>query len=194
MEYPLDLTFKILAIAPQLTVTDRNGDCICYVKQKLLKLKESVSVYTDNSQSALLCKIDADRVIDFSATYSFSDADGTPLGGVKRQGFKSLWRSSYDILDGENPTMTISEENPWVKVADHFFEQIPVLGGFSGYFFHPSYLMARADGQPVMRIVKQPAFLEGKFRIELMGEADETDQMRGLLSILMMTLLERARG
>lgn len=194
MEYPLDLSFKRVALAPQITVCDSGGNCICYVKQKLFKLKEAVEVFTDPGKTSLLCNINADRILDFSAAYSFSHADGAPLGAMRRQGMKSIWRASYEIMNGETPDMTIREENPWTKVADHFFGEIPILGLFSGYVFHPSYVVARADGQPVMKMTKLPAFLEGRFRIELTGEADEADQMRVLLSLLMMILLERSRG
>ena len=40
--FPLELTFKILAIAPQIRVKDAEGNPVLYVKQKLLKLKEHV--------------------------------------------------------------------------------------------------------------------------------------------------------
>ena len=39
MNYPLNLTFKIVALAPQLSITDTAGNLHFYVKQKLFKLK-----------------------------------------------------------------------------------------------------------------------------------------------------------
>lgn len=196
MDYPVDFTFKILALAPQIAATDASGKTVCYVKQKLFKLKEAVNVFTGRDQKTLLCTIQADRILDISATYNFADSGGAPLGGVKRHGLKSIWRTRYDILSApETVAMTITEENPWVKVADALFEQIPVAGMFSGYVLHPSYLVAREDGAPVMRIRKQSAFLEGKFRLEkLARDLTEEDELRVLLSLLMMILLERRRG
>ena len=47
MNYPLDLSFKILAIAPQISVSDANGALVLYVKQKAFKLKEDVTIYAD---------------------------------------------------------------------------------------------------------------------------------------------------
>lgn len=49
MKFPLDLRFKIIAIAPQATVTDANGDQVCYMKQKLLRLREKVEIYPEPS-------------------------------------------------------------------------------------------------------------------------------------------------
>ena len=194
LNYPLQLSFKIMAMAPQISVTDASGNLVAYVKQKLFKLKEAVTVFADVKQTQPLYKMNADRVLDFSARYHFADTQGTPLGSVKRQGMKSLWKAHYDILDGDNPVMSIQEESPWIKVADAILDQIPLVGLISGYIFHPAYLVSRPDGTAVMRLEKQPAFFEGKFKIEKKADLDPTEEQRVLLSLLMMILLERTRG
>jgi uncharacterized protein YxjI len=194
VNYPLQLSFKILAIARQLSVTDSTGRLIGYVKQKAFKLKEAVTIFADEGQTQPLFTIGADRVIDFSARYHFRDQSGAVLGSVKRQGMKSLWRSRYDIMSGEQVVMTIQEANPWSKVFDSLFGEIPILGMFTGYFFHPAYDVLRPNGQPVLRLVKEPAFFEGKFRIDKTGEMHQMEETLALLSLIMMILLERARG
>ncbi|MFN2271782.1 MAG: hypothetical protein ACK2US_13150 [Anaerolineae bacterium] len=194
MEYPLNFSFKILALSPQLAVTDAGGNLIYYVKQKLFKLKEEVTVFADQEQTQPLYKINADRVIDFSARYHFSDTTGNALGSVKRQGMKSLWKASYDILDGEEIVMNIVQENPWIGVVDSILEQIPLVSIATSYLLHPKYLISRADGTPVRRLTKQPAFFEGKFRLDKLADISEAEERRAILSLLMMVLLERARG
>jgi hypothetical protein len=194
MDYPLHLSFKILALARQLAVTDAGGRLIFYVKQKAFKLKEAVTVFADAEQAQALYSINADRVLDFSARYTFTDRQGRTLGSVKRQGMKSLWKAHYDILDGETPVMTIKEENPWTKVLDSLVGEVPILGMFTGYLFHPAYLVTRPNGALLMRLEKQPAFFEGKFVIEKKGEMEQAEEERALLGLLMMILLERHRG
>jgi uncharacterized protein YxjI len=194
MNYPLNLSFKILALARQLSVTDAGGRLIFYVKQKAFKLKEAVTVFADAEQSQPLYSINANKVLDFSARYTFTDRNGRPLGSVKRQGMKSLWKAHYDILDGETPVMTIKEENPWTKVLDSLVGEVPILGMFTGYLFHPAYLVTRQNGAVVMRLEKQPAFFEGKFVIQKQAEMDQAEEERAILSLLMMILLERHRG
>ena len=194
MDYPLTLTFKILAVSPQITVTDARGQVVLYVKQKAFKLKEEVTVFADAQQTQPLYKINADRVLDWSARYHFSDVNGLALGSVKREGAKSIWKAHYNILDGETPTLTIQEENPWVKVMDALFTQIPIVGMFAGYVFHPAFLVSRPDGTVVMRLEKQPSFFESTFILEKQAELSAQEETRVLLSLLMMTLLERARG
>jgi hypothetical protein len=195
-KYPLEMTFKIVALAPQMSIKDADGNLIFYVKQKLFKLKEEVSVFADSEQTQTLYKINADRVIDFSARYSFTDAVGSPLGAVKRQGMKSLWKAHYDVFQGNEvePIVTIQEENVWVRVADGCLNNIPILNLFSGYFFHPSYLVTNTNGTSLIRLQKMPSLFEGKFKIEKLAEMDNLDEKRILLSLMMMTLLERTRG
>ena len=195
MNYPLNLSFKLLALAPQISVTDATGKLVCFVKQKLFKLKEAVTVYSDAEKTKPLAQIDADRILDISAQYHFTSAvDQRKLGAVKRRGMKSIWKCHYEILDGDQVVMTLQEDNPWVKVLDALFMNIPIIGMFAGYVLHPSYTVRRADGQAVLRLKKMPAFFEGKFQMEKLGELTPDEEVRVLLSILMMTLLERARG
>jgi uncharacterized protein YxjI len=194
MNYPLQVSFKLLALAQQLSVSDAQGNLIFYVKQKAFKLKEAVTVFADAGQTQPVFSINADKVLDFSARYRFTDRGGAPLGSVKRQGMKSLWKARYDILDGEQPVMTISEENGWIKVFDSLLGEVPILGMFTGYFFHPAYQVTRPDGTVVLRIVKQSAFFEGKFTITQHAHLTPQEEMRALLSLVMMILLERRRG
>jgi hypothetical protein len=194
VNYPLQLSFKILAIARQLSVTDANGMLAFYVKQKAFKLKEAVTVFADAGQTHPLYTINADRVLDFSATYHITDRNGAYLGAVRRQGMKSIWKSRYEILNGQTAIMTIQEANPWIKVVDALVGEIPILGMFTGYLLHPAYIVARPDGTEVMRLEKQPAFLQGKFKIEQLAPLTQDEEVHTILSLLMMVLLERNRG
>lgn len=194
LAYPLRMSFKAIALAPQFWVRDADGNLLAYVKQKLFKLKEAVTVYADDTLSQPVYVLSADRVIDFSARYYFADTSGAMIGSVKRQGMRSLWKAHYDIMDGEEVTMTIREENGWVKVMDALFTQIPVVSIFSGYMFHPKYRIERPDSTVVMRLKKRSAFLEGKFELEKLEEMTDKEEERAVLSVTMMLLLERMRG
>lgn len=196
MQYPLTLKFKFFALAPQIFVTDNTGSLIFYVKQKLFKLKEQITVCADEAQTQQLYSINADRIIDFSARYHFRDLNGIELGSVKRKGMKSFWRAHYDIATehAEIPSLSIREENPWVKIMDALFAEIPIIGLFTGYVFNPTYLVTRPNGSVVMRFSKVPAFLSRIFTIKQVDQMTDDEQQVAVLSLLMMILLERNRG
>ena len=203
LNYPLRLSFKFFALTPQFSLIDANGRIVGWAAQKLFRLREAVTVFSDSSRKETLFMINADRVIDFGARYHFSDASGKPLGSVQRLGLKSLWKAKYDILDTRDPSMsresariimTIREDNPWIKVLDGVIGVIPLAELFTGFFLHPAYSVSRADGTVVMSIRKQAAFWESRFLVEKKAELSELDEQRVLLSLIMVVLLERSRG
>ena len=197
LRFPLTLRFRHFTISPQLRVTDAGDQEVCFVKQKAFRLKESVTVFRDSSQSHVLGKIEADRIIDWSARYTFTDPEGRPMGAMGRRGAKSLWRAHYDIFANarsNEAAMTIQEESVLVRMLDSLLGEIPILGIFTGFFFHPTYVIARANGTPVARVHKRRALLEGRFTLERLGELTDEEELEVLLSCLMMVLLERSRG
>ena len=194
MQYPLELRFKLFALSPQITVRDATGNSILYVKQQLFRLKEKVEVFSDSSRSNKLFEINADRIIDFSANYRFTAADGTPWGMVRRRGMRSLWSAHYEVIEDNAVDMNIREEKPWKKVIESLLSDIPLIGFVCIYLLNPSYLISREDGTPALRAIKKPSVFERYFVIEKLNDLDEDDELRALLSMIMMVLLEKSRG
>ncbi|TAE89819.1 MAG: hypothetical protein EAZ81_11930 [Verrucomicrobia bacterium] len=197
MHYPLTFRFKMLALAPQVFVTDASGQSVLNVKQKLFKLREKIEVYQDDARRHPLCSIEANQILDWSARYFFRDLQGTEIGSVGRKGMRSLWSAHYEIFaaQSQTPRFKIQEENPWSKVADSLLSSIPILGLFSGYFFHPKYVVTdAASGKAVMRLTKQNAFWEGRFGVDQLAPLDSPTESVILLSLLMLILLEKQRG
>lgn len=194
MQFPLQVAFRRLALSPQIRVTDARGRLTHYVRQKLFKLRESVTVFADEGQSQPIFRIDADRVIDFNAAYRIADPAGRPIGMVRRRGMRSLWKAHYEIQTLDGSLLTVSEENPWIKVLDGLLSSLPIIGLFAGYWLHPAYLVTDRAGRVVARVQKTPALTESRYRIDgqpvLQGDALDAT----LVGIFMMLLLERTRG
>ncbi len=177
-----------------MTIADAQGNPLFYVRQKIFKLKEVINVFADVERSQELFTIKADRIIDFSARYNFSDPTGKVIGAVKRRGMKSLWKAHFDIFDGENIAFTIEEENPWVKVIDSLVADLPFGSFVTGYLFNPTYLVSRSGAGVVMKLSKRPTFWSRKFIIHQVDQVHDREQTQILLSLMMMILLERGRG
>jgi hypothetical protein len=195
MKFPLSLSFKVLALAPQISAVDADGELQFYVRQKLLKFKESVEVFADTEQRRLLYTIKADRVIDWSAKYAIADATGKALGSIARKGMRSLWRAEYHVETASGGRYVVREENPWAKVMDGLFSDVPVIGVLAGYVFHPAYRVTRENQDDVvLRAEKRPAFFEGKFRVEEKSKLPQEDEAVLSMGLIMLLLLERQRG
>lgn len=193
--FPLSLRFKLLAVASQIEVTDAQGGSVFYVRQKAFKLKEAVTIYRDSTQEHVLFRIAADRVLDISAQYAITDQSGAAIGVLQRHGMRSLWRAHYEVHQAGHPLFVIREENPWTKVFDAIFGNIPVLGLFAGYLFHPAYLLSPSNDEgPILRVTKEPALFEGRFRIDAVTPLTGGPAELAVVAVLMMLLLERATG
>tara|TARA_R110002051_G_scaffold282226_1_gene343988 strand:- start:138 stop:734 length:597 start_codon:yes stop_codon:yes gene_type:complete len=195
LNFPIKFIFQISTFSNDFNATDATGKTVAYVKQKLFKLKEDISIYENESKTKLNFKITADKWIDFSTAYSFTDAEGKELGKIARKGWASIWKAKYELIDQHKQLQYhIREENAWVKVMDGVLGQIPVLNIFTGYLFNPSYIVTNLKGDKVVRLKKEASFFGRKFEVVKLSDIDLDDEQRILLGLMMMILLERHRG
>lgn len=196
MQFPLDIRFKLIAIAPQIFVRDATSNLLAYVRQKLLKLREDVVVYGDVERTRPLYRIRADRIIDIGARYTITDATSeTVIGSVRQRGLRSFWRAQYDVEHHGRPAFTVREESVWTRMLDNAFGQLPIVGTLTGYVFHAAYRISSvATSQDVLRLVKRPALFEGRFELEALGAMSSEEEQLLLLSCMMILLLERQRS
>ncbi|WP_396601566.1 hypothetical protein [Algibacter sp. R77976] len=195
IKYPVSFKFNIGTIANDFVAKDTLGITLAYVKQKMFKLKEDILIYDDESKSNLEYRIHADKWIDFSAAYSMKDKNGTELGKIARKGWKSLWKTEYELIDQHQKLQYhVREDNAWVKVFDGILGQIPIIGGFTGYFFNPSYSVLDLNNKAVLRMKKEASFFGRKFELSKLNDFDADDEERIILGLMMMLLLERRKG
>lgn len=201
LQYPLQMNFKLIALAPRIRMHDAAGNEIFYVHQRTFKLKEDVRIFSDESKAREMYQIRADRILDFSAKYHmYSSETGAVVGAIKHRGMRSIWNATYEMYDpSDQQTHLMVEDNPWTKVLNAVSESIPIIGMFTGYIFNPSYTIYRGGdketGQPVLHLVKKPAFFESAFEIEKLDENLRGDEeLRVLLGIIMAVQMERSRG
>lgn len=196
LNYPLDFKFKITTLASDFNITDRNGNYVAYVRQKMFRLKEDVIVFSDESRTKELFNIKANQWIDFNASYMMTDLlTGKKFGSLARKGVRSIWKARYDIIDeNDKPIYQINEDNGWIKVFDSFLGEIPILGMLTGYFLNPSYTVKDNAGKEYFRLKKMPSLVGRRFQLDRLIDIDDEDESLVVLSFLMMVLLERARG
>ena len=196
LNYPLDFKFKITTLSNDFNITDKNGNYVAYVRQKMFKLKEDVIIFSDETKSKEIFRIKADRWLDFNASYSITDIiDNKYYGRMGRKGMRSFWKSTYEIFDETNKQrFTISEDNAWIKIWDSMINEIPVIGLFTGYFLNPSYTVKDAQGKEYFRLKKMPSLVGRRFQLDRLIDIDDEDESLVVLSYLMMVLLEKSRG
>lgn len=194
-KFPIDFTFNIGTFSNDFTAVDATQKTVAYVKQKLFKFKEDVSIFENESKSKVLYKIKADKWIDFSACYSFSNAEGEELGKIGRKGWASLWKAHYEIFDkNKQLKYTVREENAWVKILDGLVGQIPIISIFTGLFLNPAYIVLNSRNETVVRLSKEKSLVGRRFKVSEIKKLDGVEDDIIILGLMMMVLLERRKG
>jgi uncharacterized protein YxjI len=102
--------FKLLGA--DFEIFDSKGELVLYVHQQGLKLKESITAYTDSNKSQEVFSIKARSIIDFGAVYDVVDSQtGEKIGALKREGLKSMFRDKWLILDKQDVAIGHVEED-----------------------------------------------------------------------------------
>lgn len=157
-------------------------------------MRDQIKIYRDESKNELLYELISNKIIDFQQTFTITNTEGRTIGKVRRKSLRSLWKSTFKLMDAEdNHDFTIEEKNPFVKFWDSLFDGIPILGGLSGYILNPTYHLHDHNGQVLYEIRKEPSFFGRKFMVNKLTSLP-IDKERLVLSIALMVLVERYRG
>ena len=113
---------KLLGEEFHIYSDDSMQQLIGYSKQKALKLKEDIRVYSDEQKSTELICIKARSIIDFGAGYDISDSQtGEAICSFKREGLKSLFKDSWKVMDSSgNQIGTLGEDTGILRLVRRF--------------------------------------------------------------------------
>ncbi|MBM9590123.1 hypothetical protein JWG41_06680 [Leptospira sp. 201903075] len=105
---------------------ETKSNLLFFVKQKAFKLKEDITVYADETKTKELLKIKARSVIDFSAIYDVVDiSTNQPMGALRRKGFKSILKDSWEILDTKDQVIgSIDEDSVFKAILRRFLTNL----------------------------------------------------------------------
>ena len=73
---------------------------IGYSKQKALKLKEDIRVYSDEQKTVELLRIKQSGILDFKGNFEIIDGpSGQTIASIKRKALMSIGKDSYKVID-----------------------------------------------------------------------------------------------
>lgn len=118
---------------------------IAFAQQKRMAMREQVTLYRDESKSAVLAAFKARSVLDLRGTYDVTDGAGAPIGTFRKDFAQSLLRSTWHVDQPGLPTATGAERNMFVAL----------LRRFSDISFLPYHFDFVSGGTPVFSVDKQ---------------------------------------
>ena len=130
--------------------TDDNQDVLIgYSKQKALKIKEDIRVFSDESESNKILTIKARNILDLSGNYDFNDPNtGESLGGIRRNFRKSLFQDSYSIFGPDNQTYGEIKEDSMMNALIRRFVPFAKLA-------FPQVFSMDVQGQPSITLTQK---------------------------------------
>ncbi|CAG1009898.1 hypothetical protein PHYC_03765 [Phycisphaerales bacterium] len=160
--------FKLFGAA--FHVYDPTGKVIGFCKQKAFKLKEDIRLYADEACTTELFVIKARAIIDFSATYDLTLADGTVVGSFRRKGLASTFlKDSWLAFDpAGNQIATLTEEGSVMAFMRRYVELVSV---FSPQKFR---LCPGSNGETAPVAVFRTHFNPFVYRLSISVLADDT--------------------
>ncbi len=178
---------KFFALAGQVFINNQAGGLVCYVRQKMFKLKEDITVFTDEAQTKPLLNIKARQIIDFAAAYDMVDsATGEKVGAIKRKGLKSIIKDEWMIMDtADNVVATMQEESTLMAIMSRLINLIP-----------QRYVITMANSEEVVGTIYQRfnIFLH-KFDIDFSMDLNSVlDRRLSMGSVILLLLIEGRQG
>lgn len=160
------------------------GELLCYSHQKAFRLKEDIRVYADREKTRELISIRARQMIDFAAAYDVVDSrTGEKLGVLRRKGFASIVRDTWEILDpSERPLASLMEDSTGMALVRRLaLNLIPQT-------FH----LDAPDGRRLGTIVQKFNPLRLTYEVDLSG--DQPPTLSRPLAIAAVVLLLAVEG
>jgi uncharacterized protein YxjI len=116
--------FKL--IGESFFVKDEAGNLCFFAYQKGMRLKEELTIYTDESKTVPLLTIKARSVLDFNVVYDIMDiSKNERLGALRRKGFKSMLRDEWEILDVNDQVVgSIKEDDNVLALVRRFITSL----------------------------------------------------------------------
>ena len=118
---------KVLTIFGQkFHVYDQNGDLLLFTKQRAFKLKEDIRIFSDESMTSERLIIQARSIVDFSAAYDVVDVEaGVKVGALRRKGFRSILRDSWEFLGPNDEVLgTVQEDSMTMAMLRRFLSNL----------------------------------------------------------------------
>jgi len=178
---------KLLGAAFRLQTMD--GRLLAYSKQKAFKLKEDIRVYADEAQTNELLYIAADRVVDFSASYRVVDSQsGEHVGSLRRKGWSSMFRDSWEILDADGVVRgKVLEDSAWKAMARRMVDWATL--------FLPQKYLLQVDGRTVATMKQNFLGIPPKFTVDLSDDTEgHLPRPLAIATVILLLAIEGRQG
>ncbi len=174
---------QVLALTGKVRVYTPTGQLGLYSEQKMFKLREDIRVYADENKQRELLWIQARQIIDFSAAYDVVDqTSGMKVGALRRKGWSSIMRDTWEILNPLDQVIGIVQEDS----AGRAFLRRFLLGSL----LPQRYEVQMAERQAVARFEQRLNLFRYELEIDFALDPTGLDHRIGLAMGILLAIIE----
>jgi hypothetical protein len=177
---------KVVAIANQYWIEDAGGTSLGYSRQKILALRENIKVFTDDSMTTEIFRIQQEQVMDMWGTFAVVDSmTGACVGKLRRQALKSgFYKDEYILMDAYGQAVGKIAE----RAGRGLVRKYVPLGGLV-----PEQMVVEFQGQEVAEIKQQFKVIGDIWEVDCSRIPTTFDRRTFLACMLIMGMIERDR-
>jgi len=177
---------KVIAIANQYWIEDASGRQLGFSRQKIIRIKESIRIFADDSMTTEIFRIQQEQIMDMWGTFAVLDtATGAVIGKLRRQALKSgFYKDEYLLLDANGGQIGRVAERGGRGLARKYLP---------GGSLVPEQLVVEFYGQPVTEIKQQFKVIGDIWEVDCSRLPPQFDRRTLLSCMLLMGMIERDR-
>ncbi|RLF73238.1 MAG: hypothetical protein DRN55_04140 [Thermoplasmata archaeon] len=175
---------KVLAIGNKYWIEDQAGNIIGFSKQKILKLKEDIRIYTDESMKQELFRIKQQQIIDLWGNFALIDsATEQPIGYIRRKAAKSTFAwDEWEMYDANNQLIGKIEESKGRGLMRKYMPGGKLI---------PEKMTISLGGRPVAEVNQKFKVIGDIWELNCTNLPPNVDRRPLLGALVLMAMIER---
>jgi hypothetical protein len=177
---------KVVAIANQYWIEDSQQRVLGYSRQKMIRIKENIPVFLDDSMRQEIFRIQQDQVVDAWGTFSVVDSStGGLIGKIRREALSSAYyKDKYVLIDHMGNNVGSLSERAGRGLARKYMPG----GGLV-----PEKIVMEFFGQEVGEIKQQFKVIGDIWEADCTRIPPQFDRRTLIAAMLLMGMIERDR-
>jgi uncharacterized protein YxjI len=151
-----------------------HGSPVAFVRQKRMAIKEDIRFFRNENESEELFRIKARSLMELGARYDVTAADGEKIGVLGKVFGKSLFRSTWSIMDANEQELAVAQERSLVTaIIRRVIDAVP-YGEFVPIIFH--FTIDR--GETHLGDFTRAIGMRDRYTLDLGGDVEQTIDRR----------------
>ena len=156
-----------------------NGAPVAFVRQKRMAIKEDIRFFRNENETEELFRIKARSMMELAARYDVTAADGEKIGVLGKVFGKSLFRSTWSIMDANEQELAVAQErSQLVAILRRVIDAVP-YGEFVPIVFH--FTIDRGDTH--LGDFTRAIGMRDRYTLDLGGDVERTIDRRLALAL-----------